>query len=161
MGNSMQERADLGIPTTPVQLPTGRDSKPSPRPGADVLELTLAERWHALERRWHEGDGRFHLSNIKAFAGIGSRNTHVSMDQIAELHRESGRIVEGLDMPASGGPTLAFLAGMASQSAADLAAAAAVDADALQRHFDGEASLSKIAYLRVIRAMVGTKAIAA
>ena len=82
-------------------------------------------------------------------------NTHVGIQQITDLHRELGHIVRGLDKPASAGLTLGSIAKMANQSIADLAVASAVDAGALQRHFDGEGPLSKVAYLRVIRAMVG------
>ena len=154
MVNPMQERAEPGLPGTPVPLPSAHDSTPNTRPKADVLELTRAERCHEFDR-WHEDDGRFHLSRIAEFAGIGSRDTHVSIQQITDLHRELGHIVSGLDKPASAGLTLGSIAKMTNQSIADLAAASAVDAGALQRHFDGEGPLSKVAYLRVIRAMVG------
>ena len=157
MVNDMQDRAEPGLPATPVPLPSAHDSMPNTRPNADVLELTPAERWHEFERWQHEVDGRFHLSSIKEFAGIGSGDTHVSIQQVTDLHRELGHIVSGLDKPASAGLTLGSLAEMTNQSSADLAAAAAVDADALQRHFDGQGPLSMVAYRRVIRAMTGIR----
>ena len=163
MGSSMEERAEPGLPTTPAPLPSGRHSTPNTRANAEVLELTLAERWHELGWRWHEDDERFHLSNMKASAGIDSRDAHVSIQQttITELHRELGRIIDGLDKPGSEGPTLAALASKRNRSAADLAAAAAVDTNVLQRHFGRVGPLSKVAYLRVIRAIFGAKAMAA
>jgi len=163
MVNHMQDRAEPGLPATPVPLPSAHDSTPNTRPNADVLELTPAERWREFERWQHEVDGRFHLSSIKEFAGIGSGDTHVSIQQttITELHRELGRIIDGLDKPASEGPTLASLASTRNRSAADLAAAAAVDTTVLQRHFGRVGPLSRVAYLRAIRAIFGTKAMAA
>jgi hypothetical protein len=150
----MQGRAQPGVLATGGPLPSAHDSPPKTRPNADILEFTPAERWHEFERWQHEDDGLFHLSSIKELAGIGSGETHVSIQQITDLHRELGHIVSGRDKPASAGLTLGSLAEMTNQSSADLAAAAAVDSDALQRHFDGEGPLSKVAYLRVIRAMV-------
>jgi hypothetical protein len=78
------------------------------------------------------------------FAGIGSGDTHVSIQQITDLHRELGHIVSGLDKPASAGLTLGSLAEMTNQSSADLAAAAAVDADALQRRGRGGDGMTTI-----------------
>jgi len=157
----MQGRAQPGLPATRGPLPSAHDSTPNTRPNADILKFTPAERWHEFERWQHEDDGLFRLSSIKEFAGIGSGDTHVSIQQITDLHRELGRIVSGRDKPASAGLTLGSLADMTNQSSADLAAAAAVDADALQRHFDGEGPLSKVAYLRVIRAMVAIRLVEA
>ena len=157
MGNPMQDRAEPGLPATLGPRASVQDSTPDTRPNTDVLELTAAERWHEFERWQHEVDGRFHLSGIKEFAGIGAGDTHVSIQQVTDLHRELGHIVSGLDRPASAGLTLGSLADMTNQSSVDLAAAAAVDAEALQRHFDGEGPLSKVAYRRVIRAMAGIR----
>jgi len=157
MGNPMQDRTEPGLRAIPGPLPSAQDSTPHTPPNADVLELTPAERSHEFERWQHEVDGRFHLSSIKEFAGIGSGDTHVSIQQVTDLHRELGHIVSGLDKPPSAGLTLGSLAEMTNQSSADLAAAAAVDADALQRHFDGQGPLSMVAYRRVIRAMTGIR----
>ena len=126
-------------------------------PTVDVLALTLEERCAERARFWHLEDGRYHLSGIKESAGIGSRDTHITLDQVKALHRGLGRIVEGLDRPAREGPRMGHLVGLATCNVADLAADAGVDADALQRHLDGVGPLSQIAYFRVMRAMLGTK----
>jgi hypothetical protein len=127
-------------------------------PTVDVLALTREERCAELARFWHLEDGRYHLSGIKESAGIGSRDTHITLEQVKALHRELGRIVDELHMPASDGPSMAGFVGHGKRSAADYAADAGVDPDALQRHLDGEGPLSQLAYERVIKAMVGVKA---
>ena len=126
----------------------------------DVLDkLTSAEFWHEYDRfAYLEEGGRYHLSGIKESAGIGSRDTHVSLEQLKALHAATGRIIDGLDKPASFGPTMAGFIGHSKHSAAELAADAGVDADALQRHLDGEGPLSALARHRIINAMVGVKA---
>ena len=124
----------------------------------DVLALTPQERRAELARFWHVEDGRYHLSGIKENAGIGSRDTHVTLDQVRALHRELGRIVNELDEPASFGPSFAKFIGFSRSSVADLTSDAGVDADALQRHLDGEGPLSQLAHERIIKAMVGVKA---
>jgi hypothetical protein len=106
-------------------------------------------------------DGRYHLSGIKERAGIGSRDTHITLDQVKALHRALGRIVDRLDKPASHGPMWAKFVGHDRRSVAELASDAGVDADALQRHLDGEGPMSWIAYDRVLSAQVGVKAGAA
>ena len=127
-------------------------------PTVDVLALTLEERCAEGARFWHLEDGRYHLSGIKESAGIGSRDTHITLDQVKALHRALGHIVDGLDKPASFGPTMAGFIGHSKHSAAELAADAGVDADALQRHLDGEGPLSALASHRIINAMAGVKA---
>ncbi len=139
----MQERVEVGLPPAPVPLPSGRASTPNTRPDADVRELTPAEWWHEWNRGSYHEDGRYHLSGIKESAGIGSRDTRVTLEQLKALHRSLGRIVNGLDKPASHGPMLAMLVN--GRSVAGVAADAGVDADALQRHLDGEGPLSRIA----------------
>jgi hypothetical protein len=130
-------------------------------PTVDVLALTPQERRAELARFWHVEDGRYHLSGIKENAGIGSRDTHISIEQVKALYRELGRIVNGLDTPASHGPFMAEIIGYGKRSVAELAADAGVDADALQSFFDGEGPLSHIADARVVNAMVGVKTVAA
>jgi len=124
-------------------------------PTVDVLALTPQERRAELARFWHLEDGRYHLSGIKESAGIGSRDTHVDLDQLKALHRSLGRIVDGLDKPASHGSAMRWLIDATGWNVADLATTAGVDADALQRHVDGEGPLSHLAYLRVIHASRG------
>ena len=143
----MQERAELG-----------RATVISNRPGADVRELTPAELWHEWNRGLYLEDGRYHLSGIKESAGIGSRDTHVDLDQLKALHRELGRIVNGLDKPASHGLWMANFIGHGHRSVDTLAANAGVDADALRRWLGGDGPLSEIAYGRVVNAMVTGKA---
>jgi|BarGraNGADG00212_1021973.scaffolds.fasta_scaffold28575_2 hypothetical protein len=121
----------------------------------DVLDkLTPAEFWHEYDRLAYLDDGRYHLSGIKECAGIGSRDTHVDLEQLKALHAATGRIIDGLDHPASHGPTMGIFVGFGKRSVADLAADAGVDADALQRHLDGEGPMSHIAYIRVVQAGV-------
>lgn len=127
-------------------------------PTVDVLALTPQEGRAELARFWHLEDGRYHLSGIKESAGIGSRDTHVTLEQVKALHRELGRIVDYLDKPASHGRLMAEMIGHGKRSVADYAADAGVDADALQRHLDGEGPMSRIAYDRVLNAQVGVKA---
>jgi hypothetical protein len=127
-------------------------------PTVDVLALTPQERWAERARFWHLEDGRYHLSGIKGSAGIGSRETHITLEQVKAMHRELGRIVDELDEPASHGPTMAMFFESGRRSVADVATDAGVDADALHRHLDGEGPLSALAYERVIKAMVGVKA---
>lgn len=127
-------------------------------PTVDVLALTPQERWAELARFWHLEDGRYHLSGIKESAGIGSRDTHITLDQVKALHRELGRIINGLHRPASAGPSLSQFISEVDTNIADLAVDAGVDADALQRHLDGEGPLSPLAFERVFKAMVGVKA---
>jgi hypothetical protein len=127
-------------------------------PTVDVLALTPQEGWAELARFRHVDDGRYHLSGIKESAGIGSRDTHITLDQVRALHRELGCIVDELHKPARLGPTMAMFFESGKRSAADYAADAGVDADALQRHLDGEGPLSQLAYERIIKAMVGVKA---
>jgi len=127
-------------------------------PTVDVLALTGEERCAEFARFRHLEDGLYHLSSIKEIAGIGSRDTHITLDQVKALHRGLSRIVDGLDKPPSHGPTMADFIGHSKHSAAELAADAGVDADALQRHLVGEGPLSQLAYDRVIKAMVGVKA---
>jgi len=129
-------------------------------PTVDVLALTTWERCDERARFTYLEDGRYHLSGIKECAGIGSRDTHITLDQVKALHCELGRIVDGLHKPASFGPTMAGFIGHSKRSAAELAADAGVDADALQRHLDGEGPLSALARERIIKAMVGVKAAA-
>jgi len=125
----------------------------------DVLDkLTSAEFWHEYDRFAYLDDGRYHLSGIKECAGIGSRDTHVDLEQLKALHAATGRIINGLDHPARDGSAMQVLTEATGRTVADLATAAGVDADALQRHFAGEGPLSHIAYLRVLRAVVGVKA---
>ena len=128
------------------------------RQNVDVLALTDQEQWDELIRFMYFDAGRFHLSGLKALAEIGSRDTHITLDQVKALHRALGCIVEGLDRPASEGPSMGRFVGLVSCNVADLAADAGVDADALKRHFDGQGPLSQFAFLRVFAAMVGTKA---
>ena len=130
-------------------------------PTVDVLALTPQERWAELARFVYLEDGRYHLSGIKERAGIGSRDTHITLDQVKALHRALGRIVDRLDKPASHGPMWAKFVGHDRRSVAELASDAGVDADALQRHLDGEGPMSWIAYDRVLSAQVGVKAGAA
>jgi len=126
-------------------------------PTVDVLALTDQERWQERIRFMHMDGGCFDLSGLKEYAGIGSHNTHITLDQLNALHHELSRIVEGLDRPASEGPKMSHLVGLAQYKAADLAAAAGVDGDALQRHLDGQGPLSQIAFRRVFDTLVGTK----
>ena len=126
-------------------------------PTVDVLTLTDQERWRERIRFMHMDGGWFDLSGLKESAGIGSHDTHVTLDQLKALHHELSRIVEGLDRPASEGPKMSHLVGLAQCKAADLAAAAGVDSDALQRHLDGEGPLSQIAFGRVFDTLAGTK----
>jgi hypothetical protein len=128
------------------------------RPAVDVLVLTDQERGHELTRFMHLEDGRFHLSGIKGLAGIGSGDTHITLDQLQALHRGLERIVEGLDRPAREGPRMGPLIGLQTRTVADLAADAGVDGDALQRHLDGEGPLSQIAFQRVVDQLMGTNA---
>jgi len=128
------------------------------RPTVDVLALTDAERWHELTRFMYLKGERFHLSGIKESAGIGSGDTHITLDQLKALHRGLGRIVEGLDRPASEGPSMSNLLALTTFTVADLAADAGVDAETLQRHLDGEGPLSQIAFHRVFDKLVGNKA---
>lgn len=134
------------------------DNPEENRPAVDVLALTDQERWHELTRFMHMQGGRFNLSGIKAHAGIGSHDTHVTLDQLKALHQRLSRIVEGLDRPANEGPRMSHLVGLATCNVAALAADAGVDGDALQRHLDGEGPLSQIAFSRVFDALVGAKA---
>ena len=127
-------------------------------PTVDVLALTREERCAELTRFVYLEDGRYHLSGIKESAGIGSRNTHITLDQVKALHRELGRIINGLHRPASARPSLSQFISEVDTNIADLAVDAGVDADALQRHLVGEGPLSQLAYDRVIKAMVGVKA---
>jgi hypothetical protein len=127
------------------------------RPAVDVPVLTDQERLHELTRFMYLEGGRFHLTGIKELAGIGSGDTHITLDQLKALHRGLGRIVEGLDRPAREGPRMGHLVGLATCNVADLAADAGVDGGALQRHLDGEGPLSQIAFQRVFAKMVGTK----
>jgi len=118
----------------------------------------MEERWAELARFSHLEDGRYHLSSIKVSAGIGSRDTHIDLEQLKALHRSLGRIVDGLDHPASHGSAMRHLTDADGRNVADLATTAGVDADALQRYVDGEGPLSHIAYLRVIHASLGAAA---
>ena len=127
-------------------------------PTVDVLALTREERWAELARFVYLEDGRYHLSGIKERAGIGSRDTHITLDQVKALHRELGRIINGLHRPASARPSLSQFISEVDTNIADLAVDAGVDADALQRHLDGEGPLSPLAFERVFKAMVGVKA---
>jgi hypothetical protein len=130
-------------------------------PTVDVLALTPQERRAELARFWHVEDGRYHLSGIKENAGIGSRDTHITLDQVKAMHRELGRIVDRLDKPASHGLWMANFIGHGHRSVDTLAANAGVDADALRRWLGGDGPLSEIAYGRVVNAMVTGKAAAA
>ena len=124
----------------------------------DVLDkLTSAEFWHEYDRFAYLDDGRYHLSGIKECAGIGSRDTHVDLEQLKALHAATGRIIDGLDKPASRGSAMRVLTEATGRTVADLAAGAVVDEDALQRHFDGEGPLSHIAYLRVLRVVLKSR----
>jgi hypothetical protein len=127
-------------------------------PTVDVLALTTQERCAEFARFRHLKDGLYHLSSIKEIAGIGSRDTHITLDQVKALHRGLSRIVDGLDKPASHGPMWAEFFRYGKRSVAELASDAGVDADALQRHLDGEGPMSRIAYDRVLNAQVGGKA---
>jgi hypothetical protein len=126
------------------------------RPTVDVFSLTDQEQWHELTRFMHLDGGRFRLSGIKESAGIGSRETHITLDQLKALHHGLGRIVEGLDRSASEGPSMNHLVVLTTRTVADLAADAGVDGDALQLHLDGEGPLSQIAFHRLFTKMVGT-----
>ena len=131
-------------------------------PNTDVLDkLTSGEFWHEYDRFAYLEDGRYHLSGIKESAAIGSRDTHVSLEQLMALHAATGRIIDGLDKPASHGSAMQFAADTAGRNVADLATTAGVDAGALQRHCDCEGPLSQIAYRRVLRAIDSVKAASA
>ena len=130
-------------------------------PTVDVLALTREERCAELTRFVYLEDGRYHLSGIKESAGIGSRDTQITLEQVKALHRSLGRIVNGLDKPASHGRLMAEMIGHGKRSVADYVADAGVDADALQNFLDGEGPLSHIAYERVVKAIVGVKTVAA
>ena len=127
-------------------------------PTVDVLALTTQERCAEFARFRHLNDGLYHLSSIKEIAGIGSRDTHITLDQVKALHRGLSRIVDGLDKPASHGPWMANFIGHGHRSVDTLAANAGVDADALRRWLGGDGPLSEIAYGRVVNAMVTGKA---
>ena len=130
-------------------------------PTVDVLALTGEERCAEFARFRHLKDGLYHLSSIKEIAGIGSRDTHITLDQVKALHRGLSRIVDGLDEPASHGPWMANFIEHGHRSVDTLAANAGVDADALRRWLGGDGPLSEIAYGRVVNAMVTGKAAAA
>jgi hypothetical protein len=130
-------------------------------PTVDVLALTTQERCAEFARFRHLKDGLYHLSSIKEIAGIGSRDTHITLDQVKALHRGLSRIVDGLDKPASVGPWMANFIDHGHRSVDTLAANAGVDADALRRWLGGDGPLSEIAYGRVVNAMVTGKAAAA
>ncbi len=134
------------------------DTPDGNRPAVDVLALTDQERWHERTRFMHTEGGRFHLSGITEGAGIGSRDTHITLDQLKALHRGLALIVEGLDRPASEGRSMGHFVSLATCTVADLAADAGVDSDALQRHLDGDGPLSQIAFQRVFAHVVGTTA---
>ena len=135
-----------------------QETTPTDGPTVDVLALTPPERWVEITRFTYLEGGRYHLSGIKESAGIGSRDTHVDLEQLKALHRELCRIVDGLDKPASHGPMWARFIAHDRRSVAELASVAGVDADALQRHLDGEGPLSALASHRIINAMAGVKA---
>lgn len=105
----------------------------------------------------HVEGGWFDLSGIKEFTGIGSCDTHITLDQLKALPHRLSRIIEGLDRPASEGSSMSHMVGLTAGSVVDLAAAAGVDGDALRRHVDGEGPLSQIAFWRVFGKMTGTK----
>ena len=134
------------------------DTPDGNRPAVDVLALTDQESWDELTRFFHVQGGRYHLSDITKVAGIGSRDTHITLDQLKALHRGLALIVEGLDRPAGEGPSMGHLVSLVRCTVADLAADAGVDADALQRHLDGVGPLSQIAFHRVFAKLVGTQA---
>jgi hypothetical protein len=151
MSNSRQ---DSSTPTT--ELPNNHTDGNSRN--TDVIELTPGELWHEYGRfAYLDEDGRYHLSGIKESAGIGSRDTHVDLVQLKALHEATGRIIDGLDRPASHGSAMQLVADAAGWKVADLATTAGVDTNALQRHFDGEGPLSQIAYRRVLGAMAGVQ----
>ena len=127
-------------------------------PTVDVLALTTQEWRDEYVRLRHLKDGLYRLSGIKERAGIGSRDTRITLEQVKALHRELSRIVDGLDKPPSHGPGWAQFIGHDKRSVDELASDAGVDADALRRHGEGEGPLSRIAYDRVLNAMVGVKA---
>jgi hypothetical protein len=134
------------------------DSTTAAKTTVDVLELTTEESCADLAHFWNLKEGQYHLTGIKGLAGIGSRDTHITLDQVKALHRELGSIVNGLDKPAGYGRLMAEMIDYGKRSVTEVASDAGVDADALQRFLDGEGPLSHFAYERVVRAQVGVKA---